>query len=77
MMSLYGMMAKTAYMMDMMRKDAIDSTFWEWKKAVRAYYQAGCDNGETTRLYKQLEALGANMEFLVEVELDIRDAVCG
>ena len=64
------------YMMEQMRRNAIDSTFEKFKEADRHYYET-CEGGdEVTKLIKELEALGANMEYVIEVDLQIRDEVC-
>ena len=63
------------YMMEQMRRNAIDSTFEKFKKADRHYYET-CEGGdEVTKLIKELEELGANMEYVIEVDLQIRDEV--
>lgn len=77
MMSLQGLRLRTEYMMEQMRIDAIEDTLKKWKEALKKYYEVGYDNGETTRLYKELEKLGADAEKLVEIDLSIRDEVCG
>lgn len=77
MMTLQGMRMRTAYMMEQMRIDAIEATLTKWKEALRKYYEVGYDNGETTKLYKELEKLGADAEQLIEIDLSIRDEVCG
>lgn len=77
MMTLQAMRQRTNWMMEQMRRDAIDQTLEEWKEATRRYYQNGCDNGETTRLYKELERLGANMDALIDIDFEIRDEVFG
>ncbi len=77
MKTLQGMRMRTEYMMEQMRINAINDTFEKWKKAVRSYYVNGYDDGETTRLYKELEELGANMEYVIESDLQIRDEVFG
>lgn len=77
MMTFQGMRMKTEFIMEQIRINAIEDTFEKWKAAVRRYYEIGYDNGETTKLYKELENLGANMEVLIETDLKIRDEVCG
>ncbi|MCM1102039.1 MAG: hypothetical protein NC398_11715 [Acetatifactor muris] len=77
MMSLQGLRLRTEYMMEQIRIDAIEDTLRKWKEALKKYYEVGYDNGETTRLYKELEKLGADTEKLIEIDLSIRDEVCG
>lgn len=77
MRTLQGMRMRTECMMEAMRRNAIDDTFKKWREAVRSYYTNGYDNGETTKLYKELEMLGANTEVLVEEDLRIRNEICG
>ena len=65
------------YMMEQMRRNAIDSTFEKFKNADKHYYET-CEGGdEVAKLIKELEELGANMEYVFEVDLQIRDEVCG
>ena len=69
------MTPNTAYMMEHIRQQAIMETFEKWKLATFSYYRNGCDNGETAKLYKELDRLGANFELLIDYDLAIRDAV--
>ena len=62
-------------MMEKIREDAIIEIFEKWKDAVRNCYTNGYDNGETTKYYKELEKLDANMEILIDEEFKIRDEV--
>lgn len=77
MLTLQGMREKTNYMMEQMRRNAIDSTLEKFKAADRHYYKTSCGGDEVTKLYKELESLGANMEYIVEIDLQIRDEVFG
>lgn len=77
MMTLQGMRMRTEYMIEQIRINAIEDTFEEWKAAVRNYYTVGYDNGETTKLYKELEKLGANMESVIDEDFRIREEVLG
>lgn len=77
MMTLQGMRERTEYMMEKIREDAIMETFEKWKEAVRNYYINGYDNGETTKYYKELENLGANMEILIDEDFKIREEIFG
>ena len=77
MFTLQGLQMKTAAMMEQMRRDAIDHTFEQFKAADRHYYEI-CEGGEeVTRLIRELETLGANMEEVVDTDLNIRDEVFG
>ena len=77
MITLQGLRMKTDAMMEQMRRDAIDHTFEQFKAAVRRYYET-CEGGaEVTRLIRELETLGANMEKVVDTDLNIRDEVFG
>ena len=59
MMTLSAMRIRTEIMLD----------------AVRNYYTQGYDNGETTKLYKELEALGADLDQLYDEDSKIREEV--
>lgn len=61
----------------MAETEAQKRAYEKWKAATRNYYEAGYDNGETTKLYKELEELGANMGVLIDEDLKIRDEVYG
>jgi adenylosuccinate synthase len=65
------------YMMEQMRINAINDTFEKFKKASRHYYETSDGGSEVTKLIKELEELGANMEYVIEVDLQIRDEVFG
>lgn len=75
MMTLSARAMRTNYMIEQIRMNAIDATFEEFKKASRHYYET-CEGGDkVTKLYHELEELGANMEVVIETDLDIRDEV--
>lgn len=75
MYTLSEMSLKTEWMMEQIRRNAIDTTFEEFKKASKHYYET-CEGGqEVTRLYHELEELGANMDVVVDVDMEIRDEV--
>lgn len=74
-MTFQAMRDRTNYMIEQIRIRAIESTFEQWKQATRAYYTQGYDNGETTKLYNDLEKLGANMEMVLDTDLEIRDEI--
>lgn len=75
MKTLQGMRMETQMMMDKIQMDAINQTYSDWVEAVRNYYLQGYDNGETTKLYKDLERLGANMGMVIDADLAIRDEI--
>lgn len=68
---------KTAYMIQVIRENAIAETYAAWERATRHYYKT-CDGGdECTKLYHELEELGIDMEQVVDRDLEIRDEVFG
>lgn len=75
MLTFQEMEMRTAYMMEQMRRDAIDKTFSEWKKAIKNYYEVGYDNGETTKLYKDLFKLGVDPGYLFDIDFEIMTSV--
>lgn len=77
MIGIQGLMMKTEYMMEQIRRNAIDGTFEKYKEACRRYHTQGYDNGETVAFIKELERLGANMEAVTDAELEIMDEVYG
>jgi hypothetical protein len=77
MFTIQGLMMKTEYMMEQIRRNAIDDTIEKFKVACRHYYETSEGGDETTRLYKELEKLGANMEAVWEIDWSIRDEVFG
>lgn len=77
MRTLQGMRMNVDYMMEQIRINAINDTFEKFKKADRNYYETSEGGSEVTRLIKELEALGANMEYVTEVDLEIRNEVFG
>lgn len=77
MLSFQGMQMRTDYMIEQMRRDAIDLTHGKWVAAVENYYRNGCDNGESVRYYKELVNLGVSSEVLMDEEFDIRELVLG
>ena len=77
MRTFQGMRMNVDYMMEQMRRNAIDSTFEKFKEADRRYYETSEGGDEVTKLIKELEELGANMEYVIEIDLQIRDEVCG
>lgn len=68
---------RTAYMMEEMRRRAIDETLEKFKVAARHYYETSEGGADTTKYIKELEELGVNMECIIEIDLQIRDEVCG
>lgn len=77
MITFQGMRMRTEYMVESIRLDAIRSTLDDWTKAAENYYRAGYDHGETARLYRELEDLGADMDAIFALDLEIRDRICG
>lgn len=65
------------YMMEQIRINAINDTFEKFKQADRHYYETSDGGDEVTKLFKELEGLGANMEYITEVDLEIRNEVFG
>ena len=77
MRTLQGMKMNVDYMMEQIRINAINDTFEKFKKADKHYYKTSEGGSEVTKLIKELEALGANMEYITEVDLQIRNEVFG
>lgn len=77
MRTLQGMRMNVDYMMEQMIINAINDTFEKFKKADRHYYETSDDGDEVTKLIKELEELGVNMEYVIEVDLQIRNEVFG
>jgi adenylosuccinate synthase len=77
MRTLQGMRMNVDYMMEQIRINAINDTFEKFKKADRHYYETSKGGDEVTKFIKELEELGANMEYVTEVDLQIRDDVFG
>ena len=77
MRTLQEMKMNVDYMMEQIRINAINDTFEKFKKADRHYYETSEGGSEVTKLIKELEELGVNMEYITEVDLQIRDEVFG
>lgn len=77
MRTLQEMRMNVDYIMEQIRINAINDTFDKFKKADRHYYETSEGGSEVTKLIKELEALGANMEYITEVDLEIRNEVFG
>ena len=77
MRTLQGMRMNVDYMMEQIRINSINDTFEKFKKADKHYYETSEGGSEVTKLIKEREELGANMEYITEVDLQIRDEVCG
>lgn len=75
MMTLSAMRIKTEMMLEAIREQAIEETYRQWQDAVRNYYTQGYDNGETTKLYKELETLGADLDQLYDEDSKILEEV--
>lgn len=63
--------------MEQMRVRAIEETFEKFKEADRRYYETSEGGAEVTKLIKELESMGANMDYVTDVDLQIRDEVFG
>ena len=74
-MTMSRMAMKTAWMMEEMRRNAIDTTFETYKRLIRDYYINGYDasEGELDKTIRELERLGANMDVLLDTEFEIRE----
>lgn len=74
-MTMSIMAMKTAWMMEEMRRNAIDETFKTYKKLIRDYYINGYDasEGELDKTIRELERLGANMDVVLDTEFEIRE----
>lgn len=77
MRTLQGMRMNVDYMMEQIRINSINDTFEKFKKADKHYYETSEGGSEVTKLIKELEELGANMEYITEVDLQIRNEVFG
>ena len=66
---------KSEYMMEKIRQSAVLETFEQFKKADEHYYRTSEGGAEVTRLIKELENLGANMEIVTDTDLEIRDKI--
>ena len=73
--TIQGLRMKSEYMMEKIRQDAILETFEQFKKADEHYYRTSEGGAEVTRLIKELENLGANMEMVTDTDLEIRDKI--
>ncbi len=74
-MTMSTMAMKTAWMMEEMRRNAIDTTFEKYKRLIRDYYINGYDasEGELDKTIRELERLGANMDVVLDTEFEIRE----
>lgn len=75
MMTLQGMMLRTQYMMEQIHRNAVDYTIEEMKKALRAYYENGYDNGESVKWIKEAEKLGVDSDLIFDIDFEIREDV--
>lgn len=75
MLTFQAMREKTAYMMEEMRRSAIDTTVEQFKAAARRYYERGYDDGETVRLIHELEELGVDPDVIFDMDWEIREEV--
>lgn len=76
MLSFQEMRDRTNYMIEMIRRSAIDETVEQFKAAATKYYTDGYDNGETVKLIHELESLGVDSSVIFDIEWDIREQ-CG
>ena len=75
MMTFQGMRMRTDRMMAIIHYQAVEETYHKWQASVRNYYEQGYDYGETTKLYKELESLGVDMEKLFDEDFRIMEEV--
>lgn len=73
--TIQGLRMKSEYMMEKIRQSAVLETFEQFKKADEHYYRTSEGGAEVTRLIKELENLGANMEIVTDTDLEIRDKI--
>lgn len=68
---------RTNYMMEEMRRQAIETTWKQFKEADRRYYET-CEGGrEVTKLIHELQSYGVALDEIADVDLAIRDEVFG
>lgn len=78
MLTIQGLRMKTQYMIERMHEDAVAYTLDKFKVADRHYYETGCGGRLVTDLIHELEdKLGVDPEYIVELDLAIRDEVFG
>ena len=77
MFTIQGMMMRTEYMMEQIRQNAINNTVEQFKTAARHYYKTSEGGDEVTKLIKELEELGADMDEVFDLDMSIRDEVFG
>lgn len=75
--TLQRMMMRTNYMIEEIRRSAIDETIEKFKQASRHYYETSEGGADTTKYIHELVKLGVDMEYIVDIDLQIRDEVCG
>lgn len=73
-MTIQGMRMKTEWMIEEMRRRAIDETMKQFVSAAHTYYSQGYDNGETVKLIHQLEDLGVDPEVIFDIDFAIRES---
>ena len=76
MLTFQGMRDRTNYMMESIRRSAIDETLKQFKTAATKYYTDGYDNGETVKLIHELESFGVDSGVIFDIEWEIREQ-CG
>ena len=73
--ALSAMNLKTEWMLEQLRLQALSETLEKYDQALRRYYRT-CEGGdECTRLFHELEELGADMDVVVDLDLEIRDEI--
>ena len=77
MITLQGLRMRTEWMMDQIRQNAVSDTLEKFKKADAEYYKTSCGGDAVTKLIHDLERLGVDPEYIVELDLQIRDENCG
>lgn len=75
MLTIQGLRMKTDYMMEQIRQNAIRFTLSEFEAAARHYYETAEGGNICTKLIRDLESLGVDMETVIDLDLAIRDEV--
>ena len=73
MMTLSRMTLNTNCIAEQIRAEALNATLEKWKESLETYYSQGHDEGQTTKLFKELMEFGADPEQLVDIDLEIHD----
>lgn len=76
-LTLSTMVMRTNYMIEEIRRQAIETTWKQFKEADRRYYET-CEGGrEVTKLILELYGYGVDPDEITDVDLAIRDEVFG